>query len=872
MRVTQKTFFDQYSNRQTASVEKLNATYEQITTAKQISHGYQDSIKLVNTLNLNTQEAFFTQVNKIAEQALTFSRDTDNALGEFQDTLVQFKQKLIDAGNGNHSITSLNSIARELELLITHLRDTANTSINRNFLFAGSNLTERPIDDNLEYHGNQDTLNILLGRSESQSGYNVNGYELFYGKDSDYNKVISSNIKHYNKTLLNPDIMTKDLKDELSQQVFVNASNQIRDLVGDNDDEALNDKKAIFYVRGQNTAGDLIKAKLTLDSGDKVSTLLKKVEDLYDGFVTAEMNEDGQFRLTSKIKGSDNIDFHMFAAVDRNSEVAENRADVDDISELTQHEDIDIVEFVYSGLSTIKTESTIISRPDIFDNKTIYLKSSFAKSDGSEISLNDKLVDLLDHELTSLNFKGTDVDGNDFDHTVQIDAQTDVRSFFDEVQSVFSGGSDAKRVAVSFLNDKLIIQENLTNQNAKTQTALNVSITANEGNLKAFSGIEAMNIDRVAFSKDKNTLTSLLSQLDKDEKYATRNTKLSSVAQANLQDTTFELDITTIQGNRKKVQIDLKSDHASFSVDGKEYDIVNENLFYISSGSTHDRINTPESYDLEGIRVGDKIRINGAERTITAIDPQYKYIDLDATLDVNFVSGDEIEFIDPPYKRTTHENMTYGQLMDIIGMTMSESLPQASNDKFAYQEAIDKYEKSLDISLDVRGKLTVVDKVESLSKIELAMYDVKSNDFSNNSAPTLIFNANNAVVIDTPSTDFFGTLTSAVTAVENGILTTDAYSQDSRSAGIRGAIRAIDHLAGHVAKVRTVAGTNSQSIDTTIKRLNNTITTTKELKNNVIATDVAETMVKFNEQALNYSALLRIISQINELTLINYYQ
>ena len=127
-------------------------------------------------------------------------------MGEFQDTLVQFKQKLIDAGNGNHSITSLNSIAKELEVLITHLRDTANTSINRNFLFAGSNVTERPIDDNLEYHGNQDTLNILLGRSESQSGYNINGYDLFYGKDSDYSRVISSNIKHYNKTLLNPDM------------------------------------------------------------------------------------------------------------------------------------------------------------------------------------------------------------------------------------------------------------------------------------------------------------------------------------------------------------------------------------------------------------------------------------------------------------------------------------------------------------------------------------------------------------------------------------------------------------------------------------------------------------------------------------------
>jgi flagellin-like hook-associated protein FlgL len=72
--------------------------------------------------------------------------------------------------------------------------------------------------------------------------------------------------------------------------------------------------------------------------------------------------------------------------------------------------------------------------------------------------------------------------------------------------------------------------------------------------------------------------------------------------------------------------------------------------------------------------------------------------------------------------------------------------------------------------------------------------------------------------------------------------------------------------------MRTIAGTNSQTIDRTIGRIDSTITTTKELKNEVISTDIAETMVKFNEQTLNYSALLKIINKINELSLINYFK
>ncbi|VAY86969.1 Flagellar hook-associated protein FlgL [hydrothermal vent metagenome] len=872
MRITQSNFYDQYKSRQVDSVSHLNNTYEQITTAKKISDGYQDPLKMINTLNLDTQEAFFEQIDKIANQSVDFSRNTDTVLGDFQKTLTRFKQKLTSAANGTHSATSLNSISQELEVLIRHLRDAANTSINKNYLFAGSNVATRPISDKFEYRGNKDSLGVLLGKSDSLASYNISGYELLYGRDEDFNKVVSSNVKHLNTRLLRPDIMTTDLKISKPTEVYITSKDTIRDMMGDNDDSILNNKKSIFYFRGQNIYGDIIKEKITMDGNDKISTLLKKIEDLYDGFVEANVTEDGQIKLSSKIKGNENLDFHMFGAIDRSTTKNVNQADVGNIDDLLKKEDVDIVEFMYSALPTAKIASSIISSRDVFDNKKISMRSSFLKSDQSPIALSDKLEDILHNKLTKLTFKGTDVNGNTFNKNLNVDADTDIKDLFLNIQYALSGSNTDKKVSVSIVNDKLIIQEN-TNESSKNKPTLaKLEIVANDGKLNAFSGIEAMNVDRVSLNKDKNTLQAQLSQVDRFGEFATRDTKLQDVAQGSLKNAVLEMDIKNINGVEKKVNITLDEQQVNFEIDGVKYNVVNDNLLSVAPGFSQNKINVPDYYDLDGIEVGDTISINGSVSKITTVDNQYKFIEVNPPFTSRINVGDSVEFETPQFKRTNYNNMTYGQLMDIVGMTLNDNLPKKINDPGAYKNAIFDYGNRLDISLDIRGKLKIVDKVESLSKIDLSIYDKNSNDFNNNNTPSILLNANNAVVLDTPSVDFFQDLQDAVYAVRNNIVSTDAFSNDSRSTGIRGGIKAVDHLSAHIAKMRTIAGTNSQTINNTIDRIGNIITTTKELKNQTISTDIAETMAKFNEQALNYSALLKIVNRINELTLTNYYR
>ena len=878
MRVTHNSFYNHYSQRQTHAIGTLNETYEQITTKKQISDGYQDPLKLINTLNLESQESFFSQINNIADQAINFSRNTDSILGDFQNTLIQFKQKLVNAANGNHSSTSLNSIAQEMEVLIRHLRDLSNVSVNRNYLFAGSNLTQQPISADLEYLGNRDDLGILLGKTKSRAAYNISGYELFFGKDSDVNKVVSSNIGQLNKTKLYPKLMTQDYKQAPPREEYIKSTDTIRDLVGDNDADDKNNHQVLFYLRGKDTYGNLIKEKIYMDSGDNISTLQAKITDLYDDFVDVEINENGQFRISSKVEGNGNLDFHMFAAVDRtpNSKEQEeatgyvNQADVDNIDDLLMKKDVDIVEFIYSNLSTAKIASSVISRQDIYEGNKIFLRSSFSKVDQTEILQEDKLQEVFHNELNKLTISGKDVDGNAVNFDLDVDKETSIQHFFGAIQDTLSGPSGDKKVIVSIKNDKIIVQDNT--KTTQDKTLLELKLTANDGNLNVFRGLEAMNIDRVGFSKDKDELISKLPQIDKLGEYATRKTALSEVSQSNLKDSSFIVDFINTDGIEKQMSIDLGSRNSTFTLDGKTYDIINPNRLYVATGSTQDKLNIPLEYNLEGIQVGDTISLNGVERVVTEVDQQYSYIKVDQPFNTTIKAGDMIGFVSPPHKRTTDKNATYGQLMDILGMAMSSQLPEKSGDVKAYEAAVLEYKKYLDVSLDIRGRLKIVDKIESLSKIELSIYDRNSNDFSKNNSPSILFNANNAIVIDEPNIDFFKDLKDAVFAVKNGIIATDSYSQSARNRGIRGSIRAIDHLSDHVAKMRTIAGTNSQTLKNNIQRLKSIITNTKELKNEVIATDVAKTMVEFNEQALNYSALLKIIGKINELSLANYYK
>jgi len=188
---------------------------------KKIQNSFENSGIYVDTMRLNYEVSTLDQVKKVSSKAQTFANNTDATMNQFTDTLVKFKSKLIQSANATNSTTSLNAIANDLQSMKDHMVSIANTSINGQFLFSGTALDVKPISSNGTYKGNGGNLNALIG-SGVKLPYNIDGKSLFLGKDSDYSKIVSTNVVKYNQTTLSTS----------GNKVYLKSNDTIQDLVG----------------------------------------------------------------------------------------------------------------------------------------------------------------------------------------------------------------------------------------------------------------------------------------------------------------------------------------------------------------------------------------------------------------------------------------------------------------------------------------------------------------------------------------------------------------------------------------------------------------------------------------------------------------
>ncbi len=873
MRITSNSFYQQFSDRQKIGLKDINEVNNQISTGTTIRHGYEDPTILSNTLKLDHTEADLVQSKKVSEQARSFADNSDSALGGFMENLILFKTKMVNASNGNHSITSLNAIGVELEVIVDSLKELSKSSINGHYLFSGSNVLTPPIDDDFVYHGNNDKLKVLVGNQNSVT-YNVPGKDLFLGSDADYHKKISTNISHYNKVLKFPKLFSADFSDGISKDEYITHHNTIREMVGDNDNDKFNDKKHIFYVRGINTNGDRIKAKLSLDSNDKISTLTRKIEEIYDGYVDVSINKFGQFELKDRNTGNSSIDFHIVSASDfspidptADPDTVANKADKDNLDDVLADKDVYITEYIKSFFNPVKEQSTIVAQANTTKPNEISLKGSFLNTDGSRIKLKDTVKKVINSNIDSIEISARNVDGELKEISFKVDDKTTIRSLLSKIEDALS--TKDRRVIASFGDENLVILDPVLEKGGKTKMQLSLSTP----NHKSFNSYEAMNLDKIYLHKDKNTLTSNVDQVTKKGKYASRDTKLSEMSSSSLDDKIIALDLNDIDGKKRNLKIHFNPLGLKLKVDGdKEYNIINSNdKFLVGHKSTSDKINVADSYELAGLRVGDKLSINGEVKSIKEIDIQYRHIILDTPLKKQVISGDIISYDTPSFKRVEPNNFTFGQLMDIIAMGLTSSYP-AGGTSLDYQKAIESTKQRIDIHLDNKGKFVIQDLEESLSKIDLAIYDTQSNNFSkDNDSPVVTFNANNAVVIDQSHINFFEILNKSIDNVKDGRVVSDGNnSKNSRNMGILYSLEGVDHLIDHVSKVRAFAGANSLTLGNVIAKANIELANTKKLKSEIIDTDLASAILDLKQRQVSYQVMLSTANRLESLSLLKY--
>ncbi|GAA9119462.1 flagellar hook-associated protein FlgL [Helicobacter pylori] len=825
MRVTFGSKYNQMNNYQNALQNKINDANTQIASGLKIRYGYQNSNINNQNLKFQYEENTLDQGIDVAQNAYTSTLNTDKALQEFSKTMETFKTKLIQSANDVHSETSRTAIANDLERLREHMMNVANTSIGGEFLFGGSKVDRPPIDSEGKYHGNGEDLNALIS-SDNLVPYNISGQDLFLGADKDKHKLITTNIKLLNQNKLHPDVMDALEHSSLPEEVFIKPSDTLRELIGDNDKDPTNDPKEFFYLQGIRPDGSSFKEKFALskayqnkESATKVSDLLDKIGHAYGNtsqnkVVDVSLNNWGQIEIKNLTPGSENLDFHLISS----------DGDFDDLDALRSSSKR-VTEYVKSAFVTDRSLSQVKAVPNMYNPRVLEIPSVFVTKDNVLANKNTKLSEIFGDSVETLKINASDDTsaikipnlpiGLDIPILLDVKNST-IKDLKDAIKERFNNEVDVEIET----NGRLRIIDNSSNQSPISF----VLSTLDQKGLEV-AGIPTNNASeyqKTYFNKEGAKLESNVAQIAQNGA-ANGSTKLSEVANGSLENSVFNMKLNDVNGSFLEAQMILDNNGAFLSLP------------------------------------------NGIK--IPLYDP--------TSADIQASKPNEV---------------TYRQLMDAMSIALNYSNtdpaiyqqisdnPTSKESKERFIELLKQAKGNLSVNLNEEGKVIIQDNMHSNTKMQFMLFDKDSNDFSQNALhsdkPSLKLNANNALIIDKPSVNFFDQLENIITSVRKGIYRPDAlgdtYSSDMRNLGIQNGITLIDHLSDHIEKMIAKNGAHGKAFENIIRRNEVLKTQVQSIRGETTGTDMAETYNKFSNLTNNYNAVLASTNKINNLSLTKY--
>jgi len=445
MRVTSSMYYKNlFGNSNSKLNEELFDVNKQISSGLSIQYASDNVRTFTETMRLDNEITTLSQIKKSTQSGAKFSEQTDTVLTEFESNTNRMRTLLIQAANDTQDELSRDAIAKELRGIEKNLKLLANTSINGQFLFAGSAVSKKPINEDGTYNGNDAAINALIGSNNKQQ-FNVSGAELFLGEELAVTKKVSSNVVNHN--LIDSGVIT--------------TSSTIRELMGDKDNNATTPNTNYFYLSGTGSDGSAIQKKIVLNDNQTVDNLLDEIGKAYGNttsfdVVNVSLNDYGEIVVEDKQRGSSKLDFHLVGAVDFDTTTDENgdgqtddanvnsielldvgESDYEKIKNGTATSNLFVKEFVKSDLQpaaggAVNINGIVYDKANFTKNGTLLSAniSQIVKDDNSFATGSTKISEVADLSQgtsgtldgTVFNLVGSDINGNNY--TAQINLKS----------------------------------------------------------------------------------------------------------------------------------------------------------------------------------------------------------------------------------------------------------------------------------------------------------------------------------------------------------------------------------------------------------------------------------------------------------------
>jgi len=484
-------------------------------------------------------------------------------------------------------------------------------------------------------------------------------------------------------------------------------------------------------------------------------------------------------------------------------------------------------------LSTVISEN--INMPYTIDGQTLFLgETSEHKTISTNVKLKnqntdetikttDKVDDLIENstgDQINIFISGTKSDGTSFKDKFSFDSNNTMDDLLVKIGKEFGNTTDTKVVDVSLDDNGNIVVEDL--QKGKSALSLNI-VGFQGGNSDTETDLTNVSYDNVI----KFTTSNFDSPLGVDE---------------DRQMNTFYFDKSgsSLRGNDP-----ILVDHEFATNQTLLKDIANGSL----DGSTY-KMNLKN--------------VNGDTKEVT--------LDLNNTSTFT-IDGTEYNIYNADGSQTKADQMTQGQLNNIIAMVIADELPSTTNSKDDFDSAIVKAREKVDVDIDSGGRLEIIDKtVDGESNIEFALYDSDANNFDPavKDKPSINYMSNNLITTHKAEIDFFKDLDEIIQSVREGKLNVNSQSDNPRDIGIQEALDVLDKMGSHFNTQQSKLGSLSKALEKENQTAFTLQTNVKALQSEVEDIDLADAVVKLDQLTLNYQAMLSTISKVNSLSLLNY--
>lgn len=139
------------------NLSRLSRTQEQLATGKGMLRLSDQPGNLGPLLSIKATLSYFEQYNRNLDDGLGYLYLNDSTMQTLGDILHQSGEMAVQGSNGTYTVEDMAALGEQIDKMIDHVMDLANTSVGRRYIFAGTKNSIAPFHrdgDRIIYTGN----------------------------------------------------------------------------------------------------------------------------------------------------------------------------------------------------------------------------------------------------------------------------------------------------------------------------------------------------------------------------------------------------------------------------------------------------------------------------------------------------------------------------------------------------------------------------------------------------------------------------------------------------------------------------------------------------------------------------------------------